>query len=193
MAAYLVIGEPKLAVELFRAQLAGARDTHVFARTGLVIALVTAGFDGEAMAAATRLIDAAEATHNPWRLSYALLAVGLAFRDLDPDRAREALRRGLIVAQDSGNRMLESLLATALSPLEAEHRDPLAALDHITLATRNCYDSGNVGLISTPWQRSRYSSTTVRTIPAKSSAFRRLGRSPPRRGISRGMIVLRQE
>ena len=46
--------------------------------------------------------------------------------------------------------MLESHLATALSQLEPEHGDPLAALDHITLAIRNCYDSGNVGVIRSP-------------------------------------------
>jgi hypothetical protein len=34
-----------------------------------------------------------------------------------------------------------------LSRLEAEHGDPLAALDHITLAIRNFYDSGNVAYI----------------------------------------------
>ena len=28
-----------------------------------------------------------------------------------------------------------------------EHGDPLAALDHITLAIRNCYDSGHVAVI----------------------------------------------
>ena len=52
-----------------------------------------------------------------------------------------------MIAQDSGNRYVEANLATALSPLEAEHGDPLAALDHITLAIRNFYDSGNVGFI----------------------------------------------
>src|SRR5271157_794995 len=41
----------------------------------------------------------------------------------------------------------ESLLATVLSRLEAEHGDPLAALDHITLGIRNFYDSGNVAYI----------------------------------------------
>jgi hypothetical protein len=30
-----------------------------------------------------------------------------------------------------------------LSRLEAEHRDPLAALDHVTLAIRNYHDAGN--------------------------------------------------
>ena len=34
-----------------------------------------------------------------------------------------------------------------MSGLEAEHGDPLAALDHITLVIRNCYDSGNVAYI----------------------------------------------
>ena len=36
------------------------------------------------MAAANGLIDAAEATHNPCALSFALLAYGFAFRDADP-------------------------------------------------------------------------------------------------------------
>ena len=34
--------------------------------------------------------------------------------------------------------------------MRAEHGDPLAALDHITLAIRNCYDSGNVAVIRSP-------------------------------------------
>ncbi len=70
------------------------------------------------------------------------MAYGFAFRDADPVRALEALRRGLVIAHDSGNRFNESLLATVLARLEAEHGDPLAALDHITLAIRNYYDSG---------------------------------------------------
>ena len=47
---------------------------------------------------ATGLVEAAEATDNPHALSFALLAHGFAFRDADPDRAREALRRGLVIA-----------------------------------------------------------------------------------------------
>ena len=45
-------------------------------------------------------------------------------------------------------RFVESLLATTLSALEPEHGDPLAALDDITLAIRNSYDSGNVAYIA---------------------------------------------
>jgi indolepyruvate ferredoxin oxidoreductase len=44
-------------------------------------------------------------------LAFALLADGFAFRDADPDRAREALRRGLVIAHDSGNRDIETHLA----------------------------------------------------------------------------------
>jgi hypothetical protein len=81
------------------------------------------------------------------RPAYALYAYSFAFRDADPVRALEALRRGLVIAQDSGNRLLESHVATGLSRIEAEHGDPLAALDHITPAIRNFYDSGNVAVI----------------------------------------------
>ena len=84
------------------------------------------------MAAAKGLIDAAEATRNPCALSFALLAYGSAFLDADPDRALEAMRRGLVIAQDSGNRTIETHLAASLSRLEAEHGDPLAALDYFT-------------------------------------------------------------
>jgi tetratricopeptide (TPR) repeat protein len=144
---YVAIGQPERCVEWCRALLAHGRDTHTLTRTWLVAALAHAGAGEEARAAADGLIEAAEATHNPWALAYALRACGVAFGDADPVRALEALRRGLVIAQDSGNRLVESQLATNLSPLEAEHGDPLAALDHISLAIRNYYDSGNVGLI----------------------------------------------
>ncbi|MGD1281043.1 hypothetical protein ACKUUI_07480 [Mycobacterium seoulense] len=49
-----------------------------------------------------------------------------------------------MIAQDSGSRAAESLLATVLSRLEADHGDPVAPLDHITLAMRNFHDAGNV-------------------------------------------------
>ena len=144
---YLAIGQPERAVEWCRAHLARGRDTHTLTRSMLVNALMIAGADEEAMAAADGLIEAAEATHNPLALSIALIAYGGAFGDADPVRALEALRRGLVIAQDSGNRLTESSLAIVLSGLEAEHGDPLAALDHITLAIRNCYDSGNVAYV----------------------------------------------
>jgi predicted ATPase/class 3 adenylate cyclase len=145
-AVYPAIGQPERMVEWCRTQLARGRDTHTLTRSSLVLALTIAGAGDEARAAANGLIEAAEATHNPFALSNALHAYGYAFRDADPIRALEASRRGLVIAQDSGNRLDGSHLATVLSRLEAEHGDPLAALDHITLAIRNCYESGHVVL-----------------------------------------------
>ena len=141
--AYLYIGQPERWVEWCRAQLARGRDTHALTRAGLVQTLAVAGSPDEAMAAANGLIDAAEATRNPYALSFALLAYGFAFRDADPDRAREAMRRGVVIAQDSGNRFNETHLAATLARLEAEHGDPLAALEYSVVAIRNLHDSGN--------------------------------------------------
>jgi predicted ATPase len=149
-AVYLVIGQPERHVEWCRVQLARGRDTHTVIRASLVLALIVAGAGEEARAAANGLIEAAEATHNPFALAYALNAYGGAFADADPVSALEALRRGLVIAQDSGNRFVESHLATGLSQLEPEHGDPLAALDHITLAIGNLYDSGHVAYIRGP-------------------------------------------
>jgi hypothetical protein len=157
--AYVFAGQPDRWIQWCRIRQACGDDLHVFITACLLVGLTVAGLTDEAVAAAQGLIDAAEATHNPVALSYALNAYGPAFGDVDPVRALEALRRGLVIAQDSGNRFVESHVATGLSQLEPEQGDPLAALDHITLAIGNFYDSGHVAYIRGPWQLSRYSST----------------------------------
>jgi predicted ATPase len=147
---YAAIGQPERYVEWCRALLARGRDSHTLNRANLVVALTVAGAGEEARAAANGLIEAAEATHNPFALSYALYAYGYAFGDADPLRALEALRRGLVIAQDSGHRFNESLLAIFLPRLEAEHGDPLAAFDHLTLAIRNFDNAGDTSVIRGP-------------------------------------------
>ena len=149
-AAYVGIGQPERWVEWCRAKLACGRDTLVFTRACLVIALTVVGSGDEAKAVAAGLIDAAEATHNQWALSFALLAHGSAFLETDPVRALDAHRRGMRIAQDSGNRAMESNLAVGLSRLEAEYGDPQAAFDYVTLAIRNLHDSGNTTMIGSP-------------------------------------------
>jgi predicted ATPase len=148
--AYLNIGQPQPWVEWCHAQLARGRDTHTLTGACLVLALTLAGSGDDARAATNGLVDAAEATHNPHVLSFALFAYAFAFRDADPLHALDALRRGLVIARDSGNRANESQLAGILSGLEAEHGDPLVALDYLTLAIRNYHDSGNTTTIRSP-------------------------------------------
>jgi hypothetical protein len=164
--AYAFIGQPERWVEWCRTQLARGRDTHGITRTYLVFALTLAGCDEEARAAANGLIDTAEATHNPYVLSFALYVHGYAFRDADPAGALDAARRGLVIARDSGNRYAETLLAGVLSGLEAEHGDPLAALDYVTLAIGNFHDAGNTTGVRT-------------TLGILAALFDRLGRHEP--------------
>jgi predicted ATPase len=165
-AAYLTIGQAGQWAEWCRAQLARNRDTHTLTRTSLVLALTSAGLADETMAAANGLVAAAEVTRNPYALSFALFAHGLAFRETDPAGALDALRRGLVIAQDSGNRFNESQLAIGLSRLEAACGDPVAALDYAMLAIRNYHDAGNT--------------VNVRVAQAQLAIiFERLGRYEP--------------
>src|SRR5215475_1884159 len=117
-------------------------DIAIFTTVDLCLGLTVFGRAEEAIVAADGLVDAAEATRNPLALSYAYFVVGFAFRDTEPDRAREALRRGLVIAQESGNRANESHVAATLCRLEAAHGDALAAFDYLTLAIRNYHDTG---------------------------------------------------
>ena len=164
--AYLFTGQPERSVEWCRAQLARGRDTRTHTRTALVCALTIAECHEEAVAATKGLIDAAEATRNPSVLLFALLAYGTAFLDADPDRAREAMRRGVVIAQDSGNRFNETHLAQNMAGVEAQHGDPLAAFDYLTLAIRNLHESGNT-------------TTILGTLAILAALFSRLGRYEP--------------
>jgi predicted ATPase/class 3 adenylate cyclase len=147
---YSYAGQPERWVEVCRAQLERRRDTSVPIQACLVFGLVIAGSREEAMVAADGLIEAAEATGNPFMLSFALAAYGFAFRDADPVRALDAFRRGLAIAKDSGNRFTESQVATNLARVEAEHADAVSAFDHLTLAIRNAHESGDTATMRSP-------------------------------------------
>ena len=164
--AYVLIGQPDRLAELCRAQLARRRDTHVHIRALLVCALSLAGSDEEAMDSADGLIEAAEATGNPHLLSLALGGYGLAFRDADPVGALNAMGRGLVIAQDSGDRAQASVLAPFLARFEAERGNTVSAFDHLTLAIRNYHNAGNTTTIRTP-------------LAVLAALFVRLGRYEP--------------
>jgi predicted ATPase len=165
-AAYLHFGQPERQVEWCRARLAFGRDTHGITRAFLTVALTVAGRGEEARAAANGLIEVAEATGNPAALSFALYAYGYAFGDADPAAALDAQRRGLVIAQESGNRNTETRIAGSLARLEAEYGDPLAALDYVALAVRNFHDAGNTTMIRFP-------------LAVLAAFFGRLGRDEP--------------
>ncbi|OBA84384.1 cyclase [Mycobacterium sp. 1164966.3] len=148
--AYGFVGQLDRWVEICRAQLAFNGDTNTFARAHLVLALTVSGSTDEAMVTANGLVDAAEGSRNPWLLAYALLVSGAAFRDPEPGRALEWLRRGVLIARDSGNRFYETQLAYMASGLEAEQGDRMSALEYLAVAVRNHHESGNFGMVHNP-------------------------------------------
>jgi hypothetical protein len=105
----------------------------------------------EAMAAANGLIDAVEATGNPYVLASALHSYGWAVHDADPAGSLAALRRGLAIAHDSGNRATATHLSANLCLVEAEHGETLAFFDYCTVAIGNYHDSGNTYMIRSPF------------------------------------------
>jgi hypothetical protein len=102
------------------------------------------------VAVAKDLIRAADSITNPWALSFVLLTYGIACGDVDPGGSRDAMRRGLVVARESGNRYNETHLANLLGRLEARYGDPLTALEYLALAIRNYHDSGNSAIMRVP-------------------------------------------
>jgi predicted ATPase len=150
-APYVAVGRPERWAELCRARLARGPDTNPYTTACLVMALDAMGSFDEAMAVAKGLIDAAEATGNPYVLASALHSYGWAVHDADPAGSLAALRRGLAIAHDSGNRATATHLSANLCLVEAEHGETLAFFDYCTVAIGNYHDSGNTYMIRSPF------------------------------------------
>jgi hypothetical protein len=147
---YIMKGQPQGWVELCRNMIARDSWPHPHARSALVIALTFCGAYEEAVAAAEGLREAADELTNPHMVSFALAAYGFAYRDADPASTYYVLRRGMEIAQKSGNRRDESIVAVSLARLAATHGVPTDAFDFLALAIRHQYDSGSVSIISSP-------------------------------------------
>jgi hypothetical protein len=109
-----------------------------------------AGAAVDAQEASTGLLAAADATDNPHAACFALLAYGSAVLDGHPHAAYDAFLRGLAIATDSGDRQIEAHLAVAMSRLCVRHRDAIEALDFLSVAIRNHYDSGSFSMMAGP-------------------------------------------
>lgn len=147
---YITTGQPDLWADASRRVLEHRRDEHGHARASLAMAVAFSGATDDARALTDGLVDLAIASQNPHSLSQALIAVGIAFRDIDPATSLSSLRRSLQVTLDSGNRFHLSHTAVILAALEVEHGSPAAALDDLALAVGNYLDSGNIGTSRSP-------------------------------------------
>ncbi len=141
----MAIGQPERWAELCRTSLERRGDNHVLIRTCRVFALAFAGRFEEAREAADGLIDAAVASNNPYMHTFAIANYSYCLASASSERDLTLCRQGLALAQDSGNRYTETILATALARFEAETAVTVAAIDHLTLVIRHWHDSGNTG------------------------------------------------
>jgi len=147
---YISNGQPERWVESCRNIIAREPGPHTLARAGLVLAFNVVGAGEDARVAAEGLLAAADSTDNPQVCCFALLAYGIAQRGADPVAAHDVLRRGLELAQRSGNRFAEAQLAASLSRLVATHGAPVDAFDYLALAIRHYLDAGSFAPLGSP-------------------------------------------
>ena len=139
---YLTAGYVDRCVEWCRTAIARDPAHHPIVRASLALALCQAGDFADAMAISADVLADFNNADNPEVLSWVLLAYGMAHRYDDPVAAYGAHLRGLKVAQDNGNRQIESHHAASLSMFTAIHGDPGDIFDYLILAIRNYQDSG---------------------------------------------------
>lgn len=148
---YFAIGQPERWAQLCATQLERRGDHHVNVWACRVFALTFAGAVEEAAAIVGGLIEAGEATNNPFLHSFAIgAATSFQLTTADPVRGLDACRQGLAIAHDCCNGFNESILAFLLARIEAHDAVSVPALIHLMVAVRNYHDSGNIGSLRSP-------------------------------------------
>jgi predicted ATPase len=147
---YLTAVSPERCVQWCRNVLAGSPDIHAWMGPVLVFALTFAGDHDEARAVAQKLSVGADTVSNPTLVAGALLCYGYTHGKSEPAAAYDALRRGMEIAQRSGGRQMESVLALNLSSLAAGYDDPADAFKFLALAIQTYYESGSLPFVSGP-------------------------------------------
>jgi predicted ATPase/class 3 adenylate cyclase len=156
---YSAAGHPERWVAMCRRAIAAQTSPLTVTCGCLCIALYLSGKGDEARLAADGLLAAADATDNPNTACFALLGHGAAYIDSDPVAAYHSYRRALKIARETGNRQLETAVATMLCMLAANEDDPfygapdddtIDPLDYLTVTIRRYHDAGNVTMIQNP-------------------------------------------
>ena len=172
---YSVAGQLERWVTLCRSGIVENAGRGAVTRACLCIALYQLGKRDEAAAAAEGLLEEADATNNAVTGCFALLGYATAYIDSDPVTAYHSFRRALTIAQETGNRQMESTMLTMLGIVAANDVAPLFgtaddnavdALDYLTVAIRRYHDAGNVIMVQNP-------------LAILADVFDRLGRHEP--------------
>ncbi|OBG44981.1 ATP-binding protein [Mycolicibacterium fortuitum] len=146
-AGYSTTGRSDQAVKWCRASITRSPDGHTASEAVMVVSLAVCGAGPEAMAVSENLLAAAAAADNPSLAGAALLGYGWARRESDPTAAYEALRRALVIADESGDRQQTSIIAGLLAGLAADRGELAEAFGYIAQTVRHYYDSGTTELM----------------------------------------------
>jgi predicted ATPase/class 3 adenylate cyclase len=147
---YSHAGQSERWAELCRSTIENQAGPQTITRASLVMAFYFLRQGDQARAASQGLLADADAAGNPCTACFALLAHGLAYHDADPAAAYDALRRALTIAQESGNRQLESASASTVLLVAVTYRDPIECFETLMVLIRRYYDVGNMALLLNP-------------------------------------------
>jgi predicted ATPase len=149
-AAYASAGEVDRWVGLCRNIIARRPGSHPLGQAFLIMALAFSGATDEAIVLSEDLMATADSLENPAVLGFALLARGLALRHVDAAAAFDVFRRGMVITEGSGNRLIHSHHAGSLGLLATQHGEPTEVFDSLTLAMRHFVEAGSIAHLHVP-------------------------------------------
>jgi predicted ATPase/class 3 adenylate cyclase/DNA-binding winged helix-turn-helix (wHTH) protein len=129
MVGYVFSGDPETWIAIARENIDNPYDTSKRFFAGLVWVLAAIGEHDEAVSLADTMLTAVESTGSPIALAFGLQAYGKAYAVVDPSTAIDYHRRAINVSEDLGNSLFGMVCRLELAGLEADHGDPLGALD----------------------------------------------------------------
>ena len=147
---YLMRGEGDRWISLCRRMISEGERPQILPRVHLAMTLAMTGALAEALDVSEELRHAERATENPALICWALMGYGFVRIETDPASAFEAHRLAASIADETGNRLLETYHMTNVSRLAARQGDAAETLDLLTKAIRNYLDSGNYFMLPQP-------------------------------------------
>jgi predicted ATPase/class 3 adenylate cyclase len=147
---HFYLGEQDRCIALCQAEIDRSGDRGSFAHYLRAFMFALAGRDDEARPLVADVLAVTERRANPAALAQALLAYSMAWRDAEPTAAMAALRRGLDIADGSGNAAFASYLQILLAEIDIAHGQLQDALDLLESVITKLHDAGDSMALRTP-------------------------------------------
>ncbi len=146
---YLACGDPQRAAQCYRRmdRLESAPVGRALIAVGLALTMNSLGATTDAASVMAGVLDDDEVTKNPYAEAFASMALGQALTITEPGRALEAIRRGIEVARQSGNRLIETYMSSSMARFAGQHGEPIEALNELDTVIQRLLDTGNLYIL----------------------------------------------